>query len=56
MLLAGRTGDAEMAQRGAEQIEAAITKLRHDGDARSAELFEARLLFARALVNQLAER
>jgi tetratricopeptide (TPR) repeat protein len=56
MLLAGRTGDAEMAQRAAEQIETAITKLRQDGDARSAEFFETRLLLARALVNQLAER
>ena len=56
MLLAGRTGDAEMAQLAVEQVETAITTLRRDGDARSAEFFESRLLLARALVDQLAER
>jgi tetratricopeptide (TPR) repeat protein len=55
MLLAGRTGDAEMAKLAVEQIETATTTLRHDGDARSAELFETRLLLARALVDQLAK-
>jgi hypothetical protein len=55
-LLAGRTGDAEMAKLAVEQVETAITTLRHDGDARSAEFLETRLLLARALVDQLAKR
>ena len=56
MLLAGRTGNAEMAKLAVEQLETAITTLRHDGDARWAGFFETRLLLARALVDQLAER
>jgi tetratricopeptide (TPR) repeat protein len=56
MLLAGRTGDAEMAKLAVEQMETAITTLRHDGGARSAEFFETRLLLARALVDQLTKR
>jgi tetratricopeptide (TPR) repeat protein len=55
MLFGGRTGDAEMAKVAVEQIETAITNLRHDGDAPSAEFFETRLLLARALVDQLAK-
>jgi tetratricopeptide (TPR) repeat protein len=56
MLLAGRRGDAEMAKLAVQQIETAVTTLRSGGDARSAAFYEARLLTARALVDQLTKR
>jgi tetratricopeptide (TPR) repeat protein len=55
-LLAGRRLDAEMAKLAVQQIETAIVTLRYGGDARLAAFYEARLLTARALVDQLAER
>jgi hypothetical protein len=56
MLLAGRRGDAEMAQLAVQQIETSVTTFRDGGDAHSAAFYEARLLTARALVTQLAKR
>jgi hypothetical protein len=55
-LLAGRSGDAEMAKLAVRQIEAAFTTLRDGGDARSAAIFESRLPKARALAQKLAKR
>jgi tetratricopeptide (TPR) repeat protein len=56
MLLAERRGDAEMAKRAVQQIEAAFTALRDGGDAPSAAYYEARLPKARALAEKLAKR
>ena len=56
MLLAGRRGDAEMAKLAVQQIETSITTLRDGCDANSAAIYEARLLKARAIADQLDGR
>jgi hypothetical protein len=56
MLLAERHGDAKMAKLAVQQIEAALTASRDDGDAGSATFCEAQLPKARALAQKLAKR
>jgi tetratricopeptide (TPR) repeat protein len=56
MLLAKRRGDVEMAKTATQQIEEAIMTFRDAGDANSVTFYEARLLHARAIVDQLAGR
>jgi len=55
MMLAGRTGDARMAQTAVSQIELALATTRDGGHAPFAEYFVTQLPVARALLDRLSK-